>query len=500
MQRPAWMIGAAVLAVVAASCNGVSQTTPPTAAATPVIPTATGTPTPLPTATTPPTPTIAPQSLEAEASVLCEAAFSASVTKKEFSSPLIALRKILYVEDAAWEYQDLVPFYTALSADEVRSILCIQQNRDRTGTYSDGEAAYRLTWALRVVEWPGGAVVASGNFRGADPTYFKSGAGPGYGSRPSNELFDWLAEFVHSTDVFFVGENVTALAFSPDEKYLTAGNSRRMNVTYSGTNFNAQIAVIDLATGETVRAWTAHKDTITDLTVSPDGRLLASGGRDLIYFKSEVKIWDLERGQLLHTIPLASNLGDFAFSKDGRTLAIDSLGIILVDTDSGQTSTLPDIYGKFAVTPDGLLILKGDDETLSIIDAATGQTIRTLPIGFPYAITPDGRLIAADGGNDRTIIWDAESGEQVSVIPVRPDYPSLLALQPGFLAVFTAPEAVMPGEEYVVQVWDTNTATLIRTFPDDPKAGALAFSPDGKFLAMSTANGFVKLWSVEPAP
>lgn len=496
MQQPAWMIAATMFVMVVASCNGISQAAPPTATATPVIPTATGTPTPLPTATTTPTPTVAPQSLEAEASALCEAAFSASVTKKEFSSPLITLRRILYVENAVWEYRDLVPFYTASSADEVRSILCIQQNRDRTGTYSDGEAAYRLTWALRVVEWPGGAVVASGNFRGADPTYFKSGAGPGYGSSPSNELFDWLAEFIHSTDVFFVGENVTALAFSPDGKQLIAGNSRRMNVTYSGTNFNAQIAVIDLETGGTVRAWTAHKDTITALTVSPDGRLLASGGRDLIYFKSEVKIWDLERGQLLHTIPLANNLGDFAFSNDARTLAIDSIGILLVDTESGQISTLPDIYGKFAVTPDGLLILKGDTDTLSIIDAATGQTVRTLPIGFPYAITSDGRFIATDSDNDRTIIWDAQSGEQISVIPVRASYPSILALQPGFLAVFTAPEAVMPGEEYEVQVWDTNTAELLQTFPDDPKVGALAFSPDGGFLATAVNNGFIKLWEL----
>ncbi len=498
MRWPFWVIYISSLSVLSA-CTALSQPPSPTPIIL-ILPTATLTSTPVPTPTPTVTPTISPQTLEVEASALCDAAFSAPVTKKDFSSPLITLRKTLYVEDSAWEYKELVPFYTALSAEETKTLLCIQQNRERTGTYSDGEAAYRLIWSLRVVEWPGGTVVASQNFRGANPTYFKSGSGPGYGSSPSNELFTWLAEFIHSTDVFFVGENVSALAFSPDGQRLIAANSRRMNVTYSGTNFNAQIAVLDLATGETVRTWTAHKDTITALKVSPDGRLLASSGRDLIYFKSEVKIWDLERGQLLHTIPLDNGLGDFAFSNDGRTLAIDSIGIILVDTSSGQTSTLADTYGKIAVTPDGLLVLKGDDDTLTIIDAATGQTVRTLPIGFPHAITPDGRMIATDDGNSRTIIWDAESGEQRSVIPVRAAYPSILLLQPGLLAVFTAPEAVLPGEENEIQLWDTNTAALIRTFPDDPKVGALAFSPDGKFLAMSTANGFVKLWNISIQP
>ncbi|MEW6240387.1 MAG: hypothetical protein AB1564_06215 [Chloroflexota bacterium] len=500
MRQPAWTIVAVALGMAITACNGLPQAVAPTSTATPAPPTATATFTPVPTNTPTPVPTISPQALEAEAADACEAAFSAPVTSGEFSSPLIALRKTFYDENPTWEYLDLVPFYTALSADETKTLLCIQQNRDRTGTYSDGQPAYRLTWSLRVVAWPGGAVVASQNFRGADPTYFKSGSGPGYGSRPSNELFEWLAKHVKSNDVFFVGENVSALAFSPDGRRLIAANSRRMNVTYSGTHFNAQIVVFDLATGETLHSWTAHKDSITRLTVSPDGRLLASSGRDLVLFKTEVKIWDLERGQLLHTIPLDSNLGDFAFSGDGRTLAIDSYGIILVDTASGQTSTFEDLYGKFAVAPDGLLILKGDTDTLSVIDAGTGQTVRTLPIGFPYAITPDGRMIASEDSGGSTVIWDAENVEQVSTIPVRAGYPSILVLQSNFLAVFTAPEATLPGEETEVQLWDTRTGALIRTFPNDPLIGALAFSPDGGFLATATNNGFVKLWKLTSGP
>jgi WD40 repeat protein len=147
-----------------------------------------------------------------------------------------------------------------------------------------------------------------------------------------------------------------------------------------------------------------------------------------------------------------------------------------------------------------LLILKGDDDILTVIDAATGQTVRTLPIGFPYAITPDGRIIAAYGGSGRTIIWDAESGEQISVIPVRADYPSIPVLHSNFLAVSTALEAALPGEEYEVQLWDIDTGTLIRTFPDDPRIGSLAFSPDGAFLATGTVNGFVKLWDLATSP
>ena len=75
-------------------------------------------------------------------------------------------------------------------------------------------------------------------------------------------------------------DRIAALRFLPDGKQLIAADGR---VSEEGT-----VRIIETATGAIAASWVAHSDTIFDLAMSRDGKLLATAGGDRL-----VKIWDL---------------------------------------------------------------------------------------------------------------------------------------------------------------------------------------------------------------
>lgn len=77
------------------------------------------------------------------------------------------------------------------------------------------------------------------------------------------------------------------------------------------------IKLWDVAIGE-INGYLEHGNynDVHDLAFSPDGRLLAGGGTD-----SVVRIWDVESGQVLRSLPHADELLAVSFSPDGAWLA-----------------------------------------------------------------------------------------------------------------------------------------------------------------------------------
>jgi WD40 repeat protein len=179
--------------------------------------------------------------------------------------------------------------------------------------------------------------------------------------------------------------------------------------------------------------------------------------------------------------------------------------------------------GALAWSPDGKALVAGlDPRHLALRDPATGKILRTLvrefadraPAGFGER-SPSGAVFDKEGRRllcweqlRRFALWDVSSGKLLREWYEEKVW-GQVALRPDGRQVAAPIELRDPD---VIDIWDADSGKLTKTlkfvFPTNPQAGpdgnwvgsvarALAYSPDGKLLAMGTVNGLVVLWNSE---
>jgi serine/threonine protein kinase/WD40 repeat protein len=209
------------------------------------------------------------------------------------------------------------------------------------------------------------------------------------------------------------------LAFSADAKVLVAGCEQGF-------------VAWDLAGSN---RWVVEGGSITSVAISPNGRLLASGGRQL-------ELWSLTTKRPVATLPTPLAGARVEFSADGRVLLAVANGTALVgwpvsDTPErrlldGHTGGVPAVV----FSPDGRwLVSISKDRTVRVWDAATGRLLRTLT-GHRAAIeaaafSPDGSLLATGDFSGAIRMWSAGSGDLLAEIRSGEPLPQVWRLQFG---------------------------------------------------------------------
>ncbi len=248
--------------------------------------------------------------------------------------------------------------------------------------------------------------------------------------------------------------------------------------------------LVDLRTGSSREVGGQHAGAITGSSFSPDGRILVTGGDDLV-----ARAWDVATGALLKTFE----------GHDGRVFAP-----VVTQVDGDET--------VWTVSLDGSLMawdLTGDRRLGHEFPGATGVDA-VAPIFMPnpaISVSPDGRLLAL-AEHDGAVILDAASHAIVRHLrPGSTDAPSGVAWAPDGSRL-----AVTGDGSSIVTLYDTTTWAPVGggplagpapdrpARPNEPQVGptdtgrrpnaarSVAFSADSSRLVAGTSDGQLWTW------
>ena len=298
--------------------------------------------------------------------------------------------------------------------------------------------------------------------------------------------------------------------FLPDEEAAHTGIVTQVAFSRDGKR------LVSSSTDHTIRLWDVpgHKPLILHeeaavlgVAFSPDGRRIASGGED-----QTVKVW-ARLGEEPRGLEPQGKLNNVQFSPDGRQIIAAGSGTARVwDLVSGRASVLGAVsnWGRVAYSPDGRHVALG--RQFEVREVATGEARGRLDrdglsginldamLGAGTAYSPDGTLLAATA-DTWVAVWDVATGRRLHQLPVRPRavYPPVVAACVAFspdgkrLAVGSLTGQIEPGRGGVrgsLQLWDLETGQSALSLEGagglegaGPDVYSVAFSPDGKRLA-----------------
>ncbi len=247
-----------------------------------------------------------------------------------------------------------------------------------------------------------------------------------------------------------------------------------------------------------------HEGGINAMTLTPDGRLLATGGND-----ARICLWDLASGLCVYTLEgheLA--ISALAISADGRTLASSSwdqtlrLWDLRSATPRQQLQATQREVTALAIAPDpqspeqSMLISAGRDAVLNLWNIATGKAIVQFKDHATaieaIALSPHQPFLASGDAEGRVNIWHLGTRERLRTL-------SKHQASVNAIAILADREAIATGSaDTTVRLRQLNTGGGLQVLKGHllPIAD-LAFAPNLPCVASGSYDGSVRVWSLE---
>lgn len=238
-----------------------------------------------------------------------------------------------------------------------------------------------------------------------------------------------------------ISGKVNALAFSADGQSLFAAAG---DAGVSGIAYHFKVG-----DGSLVRKFEGHTDALYALALSPDGKLLATGGYD-----QKIRLWSLGEGTKDMTV--AGHNGavfGLSFRPDGKVLASASADrtVKLWEVATGKrldTLSQPlKEQNTLTFAPDGKTLVAGGTDSRIRVWSVTASALegsnKIVATRFAHegtilnlAFSADGKTLASSASDRNVKLWDAATLTERDVLDKQSDWsPGLVVLDGNRLAV-----------------------------------------------------------------
>jgi WD40 repeat protein len=331
------------------------------------------------------------------------------------------------------------------------------------------------------------------------------------------------------------GANISALAFSPDGHYLVSASedsTLKLWDPESGTEIrtlrghtnivtalavsadSAFIASASLdhtlrvwkaATGETVTVFRGTQPTAYLLKFTPDGSSLITA--ETVATGSILRIWDIKTGKQVRAIKRTDAAISHVFFRGAH--------IMLVAEESGEDDETGALIsydlrtGRMLQTRQEVLCGVSADGRWMAIDRSTRKTRQAMIVDLvrdkPFAqltgqvsevmFSETGEWLAYEtAAGDVAIVRKTAGGAAHSIHGRGAEF-SMLALSPDGRWLATS------GADFSIHLWDVATGKLAHAMAGQYTPTAVAFSPDGKRVAVNGGStdlaSAVQVWDIE---
>ena len=292
-------------------------------------------------------------------------------------------------------------------------------------------------------------------------------------------------------------DEVSALAFSPDGKQILSGSE-------DGT-----IRAWDITTGRNQFTCSGHIDEISGIAATEKRDTIIS----VVSSQSHIQHWNIETGHQSSVSFFNRFVSSETISPNATTLVMkDFLGKNIRLLDISENRYRVNINGHryskkaysfvFEFSPDEkMLAITSDDDQVGVIQlwdiTNPSHTNRPLYILNEHKgevetlkFSPNGKILASGGDGDEINLWNVETGNHIFTLTGHKNDTMALAFSPNGKILASASYSA-------IYLWDLTTRMQLRKCKTAGGNNELKFSPDGKTIVVGKWKGIFQLFDTQ---